>query len=258
MAGDLVKMTNQTIEAGAEVRVLFRGRQNAAGRSRLYPARSPHRITDRRLIRKVNAANGRAKRAFDLMLSSLLLLFLAPAFLTTALAIKFNDPGPVFYRHTRIGRKGKRFACLKFRTMATDSEARLAHLLATDPHAAAEWLETQKLRADPRVTSIGAFLRKTSLDELPQLWNVLKGDMSMIGPRPITRDELARYGRDRKYYLLVRPGISGLWQISGRSSVSYDRRVQFDREYLEDWSWGRELKIAALTLPAVVMTRDAC
>lgn len=251
-------MTNQTIEAGAEVRVLFRGRQKATERYRLYPARSPHRITDRRLIRKVRAANGRFKRAFDVVLSSLLLLFLAPALLTIAIAVKVSDPGPVFYRHRRLGRKGKRFGCLKFRTMAADAEARLARLLETNPHAATEWLETQKLRTDPRVTRIGAFLRKTSLDELPQLWNVLKGEMSMIGPRPITREEIARYGRDRKYYLLVRPGISGLWQVSGRSSVSYDRRVQFDREYLEDWSWGQEIRIAALTIPAVLMTRDAC
>jgi exopolysaccharide production protein ExoY len=251
-------MTNQTIEAGAEVRALFRGRQNASGRYRLYPARSPHRITDRRLIRKVKLANGRAKRAFDVVLASLLLLFLAPAFLTIAIAMKISDPGPVFFRHTRLGRKGKRFSCIKFRTMASDSEQRLAHLLATDPRAAAEWRESQKLRDDPRITAIGSFLRKTSLDELPQLWNVVKGQMSMIGPRPITRDELSRYGRDRKYYLLVRPGISGLWQISGRSSVSYDRRVQFDREYLEDWSWGQELRIAVMTLPAVLLTRDAC
>jgi exopolysaccharide production protein ExoY len=250
-------MTNQTVEAGAEVRVLFRDRQNAVGRYRLYPARSPHRITDRRLIRKARAANGRTKRAFDLTLACLLLIFLSPALLTIALMIKLSDGGPVFYRHRRIGRRGKRFGCIKFRTMAVDSEARLQQLLATNPHAAAEWLETQKLRDDPRVTSIGAFLRKTSLDELPQLWNVIQGEMSMIGPRPITRDELARYGRDRRFYLLVRPGISGLWQVSGRSSVSYDRRVQFDREYLEEWSWSQEFRIAAMTLPAVFLNRDA-
>ncbi|GAM96403.1 undecaprenyl-phosphate galactosephosphotransferase [alpha proteobacterium U9-1i] len=215
-------------------------------------------MTDRRLIRKARLANGRAKRFFDVVLASLLLAFLMPALLTIAAAIKLTDPGPIFYRHKRLGRRGKRFGCIKFRTMAVDSEARLRHLLETDPNAAAEWLESQKLRNDPRVTRIGAFLRKTSLDELPQLWNVIKGEMSMIGPRPITRDELARYGRDRRFYLLVRPGISGLWQVSGRSSVSYDRRVQYDREYLEEWSWFQELRIAALTLPAVMFARDAC
>jgi len=251
-------MANQMIETGSAVRIPFRGRQNAGERYRAAEARVAHRITDRRLIRKVRAANGRLKRAFDFAVAASALLFLAPAFLTIAILIRLNDKGPILYRHTRVGRQGERFECLKFRTMATDSEERLAHILLTDPHAAAEWQEGQKLRNDPRITKIGAFLRKTSLDELPQLWNVIKGEMSMIGPRPITRDELARYGRDRRFYLLVRPGISGLWQVSGRSSVSYDRRVQLDREYLEEWSWGQEIKIAALTLPAVFSSRDAC
>jgi len=250
-------MANQMIETGSAVRIPFRGRQNAGERYRAAEARVAHRITDRRLIRKVRAANGRLKRAFDFAVAASALFFLAPAFLTIAILIRLNDKGPILYRHTRVGRQGERFECLKFRTMATDSEERLAHILLTDPHAAAEWQEGQKLRNDPRITKIGAFLRKTSLDELPQLWNVLRGDMSIIGPRPITRAELNRYGRDRRYYLLVRPGITGLWQVSGRSSTGYERRIRFDREYLEEWSWLGEFWILLMTIPAVLKTEDA-
>jgi exopolysaccharide production protein ExoY len=251
-------MANQMIETGSAVRIPFRGRQKAAERYRMAEARAAHRITDRRLIRKVKAANGPAKRAFDLAVATLGLLFLLPAFVTIALLIKLTDNGPILYRHTRVGRQGERFECLKFRTMATDAEERLAHILIEDPNAAEEWQETQKLRDDPRITAMGAFLRKSSLDELPQLWNVLRGDMSIIGPRPITRAELNRYGKERRYYLLVRPGITGLWQVSGRSSTGYEKRIRYDREYLEEWSWLGEFWILLMTIPAVLNTRDAC
>jgi len=252
-------MANQMIEAGSAVRIPFRGRQNAADRYRMAEARVAHRITDRRLIRKVRAANGRLKRAFDVVVTATALIFLTPVFLTVAALIKLTDPsGPVFYRHTRVGRHGARFSCLKFRTMATDAEERLAHILLTDPHAAEEWQTTQKLRKDPRITKVGAFLRKTSLDELPQLLNVMRGEMSIVGPRPITRAELNRYGRERRYYLLVRPGITGLWQVSGRSSVGYEKRIRYDREYLEEWSWLGEFWILLMTIPAVLNTEDAC
>ena len=251
-------MANQMIETGSAVRIPFRGREKAGDRYRLAEARVAHRITDRRLIRKVKAANGRLKRAFDLAGATLALVFLAPALLTIALLVKLTDRGPILYRHTRVGRQGERFECLKFRTMAMDAEERLARILLDDPHAAEEWQETQKLRNDPRVTAIGAFLRKSSLDELPQIWNVLLGDMSIIGPRPITRAELNRYGKDRRYYLLVRPGITGLWQVSGRSSTGYEKRIRYDREYLEEWSWLGEFWILLMTIPAVLNTRDAC
>jgi exopolysaccharide production protein ExoY len=250
-------MANQMIETGSAIRIPFRGCQNAAERYRTAEARVAHRITDRRLIRKVRAANGRLKRAFDFAVAALTLVFLAPALLTIAVLIKLTDPGPVLYRHTRVGRQGERFECLKFRTMATDSEERLARILLDDPYAAEEWQSNQKLRDDPRVTPIGAFLRKSSLDELPQLWNVVRGDMSIIGPRPITRAELNRYGRERRYYLLVRPGITGLWQVSGRSSTGYDKRIRYDREYLEEWSWLGEFWILLMTVPAVLNTGDA-
>jgi exopolysaccharide production protein ExoY len=251
-------MANQMFETGSAVRIPFREQHNVGERYRAADARAAHRITDPRLIRKARAANGRLKRAFDFAIAALALLFLAPAFLTIALLIKAGDRGPVFYRHTRVGRQGERFPCFKFRTMATDSEERLANILLTDPRAAAEWQEGQKLKNDPRITRIGAFLRKTSLDELPQFWNVLRGDMSVVGPRPITRAELNRYGKDRRYYLLVRPGITGLWQVSGRSSTGYERRIRYDREYLEEWSWLGEFWIILMTIPALLNTDDAC
>jgi len=251
-------MANQMIETGSAVRIPFRGRQNTAERHRGAEARKAHRITDRRLIAKVRAANGRSKRVFDMLVAAVALVFFAPAFLTIALLIKLTDPGPVLFKHTRVGRRGKRFDCLKFRTMKTDSEERLAHILLTDPQAAAEWEAGQKLRNDPRVTWFGTFLRKSSLDELPQLLNVLRGEMSLVGPRPVTRAELNRYGKDRRYYLLVRPGITGLWQVSGRSSTGYEKRISLDREYLEEWSWLGEIWIILMTIPAVLKTRDAC
>lgn len=180
-------MANQMIEAGSAVKIPFRSPQNAAERFRTAEARVAHRITDRRLIRKVRAANGRAKRAFDFAVATLALIFLLPLFVTIALLIKLNDGGPIFYSHRRIGRHGERFWCLKFRTMAVDADERLADILLSDPRAAEEWQSTQKLRRDPRVTALGTFLRKSSIDELPQLWNVIRGEMSIIGPRPITR-----------------------------------------------------------------------
>jgi exopolysaccharide production protein ExoY len=255
--GTKTSMSNHMIEPESALRRPVRSRQNAGDRFRAAEARVAHRITDRRLIEKVHAANGPAKRVFDIIVASLALIFLSPAFLTIALIIKLADGGPIFFRHMRIGRQGSRFECLKFRTMAVNSDERLAQLLAMDPRAAEEWQETQKLRTDPRITNIGVFLRKSSFDELPQLWNVLRGDMSIIGPRPITRSELNRYGRDRRFYLLVRPGITGLWQVSGRSNTTYERRVHLDREYLEEWSWLGEFWILLMTIPAVFRTDEA-
>jgi exopolysaccharide production protein ExoY len=251
-------MANQMIEAGSAIRLPFRSRQGAAERFRATEARLTHRIINRRLAKKVRAANGVAKRAFDLIVASAALLFFSPAILTIILLIKVTDPGPILFRHTRVGRRGERFDCLKFRTMATDSEEQLAHILLTDPIAAEEWQNGQKLSNDPRITRLGRILRKSSLDELPQLFNVLRGEMSVIGPRPITRAELNRYGKDRRYYLLVRPGMTGLWQVSGRSSTGYDKRIGYDREYLEEWSWLGELWILLMTIPAILNTRNAC
>lgn len=222
------------------------------------PRDVPHRVTDPRLVLTARRANGRLKRAMDILLSLSAIIFLSPAFITIAIAMLFLDRGPLLYSHPRIGRHGRVFKCHKFRSMAVDAQERLAHLLATDAAAAAEWRETQKLRDDPRVTKLGRFLRKTSLDELPQFFNVLAGEMSLVGPRPITRAELERYGRERRYYLLVRPGITGLWQVSGRSNASYSRRVKMDRQYLECWTLFGDLMILLKTVPAVLATDDAC
>jgi lipopolysaccharide/colanic/teichoic acid biosynthesis glycosyltransferase len=170
--------------------------------------------------------------------------------------IKLGDGGAVFFEHPRVGRYGRMFGCLKFRTMVADSAGALQRHLMANPAAAQEWRETQKLTDDPRITRIGRFLRATSLDELPQLINVLRGEMSLVGPRPVTKEELEeRYARDRRYYLLVRPGLTGLWQVSGRNRVSYARRIELDREYVREWSFIRDIKILFRTID-VVLKRD--
>jgi exopolysaccharide production protein ExoY len=167
-------------------------------------------------------------------LTALLVIFLlSPLLLYIAWRIAREDGAPITYGHYRVGQRGQLFRCLKFRTMVRDSQAVLAELLRTDPAARAEWERDHKLRSDPRVTPIGRMLRKTSLDELPQLFNILRGEMNFVGPRPVTMAELARYGNRRRHYLSVRPGLTGLWQVSGRNNTSYDERVEFDSEYVE-------------------------
>jgi Undecaprenyl-phosphate galactose phosphotransferase WbaP len=200
---------------------------------------------------------GRAmKIGLDFIVAALALLLLSPLLLAIAGIVK-ADGGPALYAQTRVGRAGRRFRCLKFRTMVVDAEQRLRELLAADTAAAAEWASTRKLIADPRVTGIGALLRRTSLDELPQLLNVLTGDMSLVGPRPIVEAELARYADDVASYRAVRPGITGLWQVSGRSQTSYARRVQLDVQYVKNWSLPRDLAILLRTIPAVLSRRGA-
>jgi exopolysaccharide production protein ExoY len=196
------------------------------------------------------------KVGLDFLIAVLALVFLSPLLLVVAAFVK-ADGGPVLYGQARIGRNGRRFRCLKFRTMAVDAERQLQALLASDPVAAREWAETQKLTSDPRVTSIGAVLRRTSLDELPQLLNVVRGEMSLVGPRPIIDDEVERYAADIATYCAVRPGLTGLWQVSGRSRTSYARRVQLDVSYVRNWSLLRDLSILLRTIPAVLLRRGA-
>lgn len=246
-----MEMANQLIDVGSELWSAQQNRQRTLARAKNDP-RTAHRITDPRLVMIVRRANGRTKRGFDILAALAGLIFFLPTFLTIALITKLTSKGPVFYAHPRLGRHGRIFKCLKFRTMAPDAAERLAALLVSDPQAAKEWRESQKLRRDPRVTAFGRFLRKSSLDELPQFWNVLVGDMSLVGPRPITRAELERYGAQRRYYLLVRPGITGLWQVSGRSNTNYDRRIAFDRKYVENWSLTEDIAIVLKTVPAVL------
>jgi lipopolysaccharide/colanic/teichoic acid biosynthesis glycosyltransferase len=205
--------------------------------------------------RDPRASGGDATRALDIVLAGSLLVFLAPLMLLIALLIWMGDGGWPLFGHRRIGRNGVTFACLKFRSMVPDAEARLERLLATDPVARREWQTDHKLRHDPRITPLGGFLRRSSLDELPQLINVLRGEMSMVGPRPIVESEIRRYGYGFKHYCAVRPGITGLWQVSGRNNLSYRRRVALDRLYVRSRSFNRDIAIMALTVPAV-LTRN--
>ncbi len=196
------------------------------------------------------------KRVFDAVAALGLLLVLAPLMVFIALAVK-SDGGPVFYRHRRIGLGGRSFGCMKFRTMVTDADARLAALLADDPAARAEWAATQKLKSDPRVTRIGRFLRQWSFDELPQLFNVLAGSMSLVGPRPVVQSEVAHYGDRIRYYLACRPGLTGLWQVSGRSDTTYGERVRLDQRYAQSWSIALDIRILLATVTTVAKRAGA-
>jgi undecaprenyl-phosphate galactose phosphotransferase len=197
-----------------------------------------------------------AKRAFDIAVASLLIVTLAPLLLAIAIMVR-RGGGPALYRHKRIGFEGRRFGCLKFRSMDLNGDRILADLLANDADAAAEWAATQKLRNDPRITPIGRLLRRTSLDELPQLLNVLRGDMSLVGPRPVVQSELSFYGENADYYMLARPGVTGLWQVSGRSDTSYDQRVRLDVWYVRNWTLWHDLAILMKTVPVVLLRRGA-
>lgn len=185
------------------------------------------------------------------------LLFFAPFIGLIALAILVSEGGPVFFAHKRIGRDGREFNCLKFRTMAVDAEARLAKLLASDREAAAQWKANQKLDDDPRITCIGEFFRKTSLDELPQFWNVLMGDMSIVGPRPIVASETHHYGEFLPDYQSVKPGITGYWQVNGRSLTTYEERVEMDVEYLRSRTFKKDIGIILKTVKVMLLGSGA-
>ncbi len=196
------------------------------------------------------------KRTFDVVVAGLLLVLLAPLFLLMSFLIR-RDGGKAFYGHTRIGRNGKSFRCLKFRSMRMDADKVLQDLLARDAGARAEWEKDFKLKNDPRITPIGRFLRKTSLDELPQLINVIKGEMSLVGPRPVVSAELDRYGDYARLYLQVFPGITGLWQVSGRNDTSYNERVSLDAWYVQNWSIWYDIAILFKTINVVLNQRGA-
>lgn len=196
------------------------------------------------------------KVVFDVTAAAAMLAILSPLMLLIALAVKL-DGGPVFYAHKRLGVGRSRFGCLKFRSMRTDSGAMLAQVLRDDPAKAAEWAMTQKLRDDPRITRVGALLRATSLDELPQLINVLRLEMSLVGPRPIVDEEVVHYGKDIAHYYRARPGLTGLWQVSGRSDVGYRQRVQLDMRYIKNWTLWHDFVILCRTVPAVLKRTGA-
>jgi undecaprenyl-phosphate galactose phosphotransferase len=199
-------------------------------------------------------AAGLRKRLLDIAGAAALLTLLSPLFIVI-IALTLRSGGPIFFGHRRIGASGQPFKCWKFRTMVPDADRVLAQLLATDPEARAEWERDFKLRHDPRVTKVGKFLRSTSLDELPQLFNVLMGDMSLVGPRPIVNDEIRRYGAAFHDYVRCRPGITGIWQISGRNDVGYGERVRMDSDYARNWSLLRDLRVLLRT-PSAVLRRS--
>ncbi|HDH1555740.1 TPA: undecaprenyl-phosphate galactose phosphotransferase WbaP [Klebsiella quasipneumoniae subsp. similipneumoniae] len=194
------------------------------------------------------------KRIFDIVGSLCIIIILSPALIYISRKVKV-DGGPAIYGHERIGKDGRPFKCLKFRSMVVNSKDVLEQLLATDVNARKEWDATFKLKNDPRITKIGGFLRRTSLDELPQLFNVLKGEMSLVGPRPIITAELERYNEEVDYYLLSKPGMTGLWQVSGRSDVDYETRVYLDAWYVKNWSMWNDIAILFKTI-AVVLKKD--
>lgn len=198
-----------------------------------------------------------AKRLGELALALLILLVAAPILLAVALLIWTEDGGPIFFSQPRLGRGGKHFRCLKLRTMSVDASALLARLLENSADAREEWERDHKLKSDPRITRLGRFLRKTSIDEIPQLFNVIRGDMSLVGPRPIVDAEVVRYGRRFEAYCTVRPGITGLWQVKGRNDVSYRRRVAIDTIYCANKSFGLDLRIVAATVPVVLFRRGS-
>ncbi|MBQ6471634.1 MAG: septum formation protein Maf [Victivallales bacterium] len=191
------------------------------------------------------------KKILDLSVSLLLLLLLWPLFLLLAMLVRLSSGGPVIYASHRLGLQGRPFRIYKFRTMVSHAEDMLEQTLSESPEKAQEWRRRFKISQDPRVTPVGRFLRKTSLDELPQLWNVLRGEMSLVGPRPIVDEERQRYGLPYELLAQARPGMTGLWQVSGRSRLSYSRRVALDTDYLLHWSIGRDLGILLRTIPVV-------
>ncbi len=201
--------------------------------------------------------NGIGKRLLDLAISIPACIALLPVFLFTALAIKLEDGGPVFYQQKRIGRGGHLFPMLKFRSMRPDADVALEELLARCATSRNEWAEFQKLRRDPRITRIGRFLRASSIDELPQLINVLLGHMSIVGQRPILPSQRDAYGIHMPGYERARPGITGLWQIRGRSKLNFEARAIYGSEYINTWSLWNDVKIVALTVPAVLFSKDA-
>jgi lipopolysaccharide/colanic/teichoic acid biosynthesis glycosyltransferase len=196
-------------------------------------------------------------RTLDLAIAILGIAFLLPLFVSVALVLAFQN-GPILIGHRRIGLGGHSFKCLKFRSMVIDADERLARLLREDHVARDEWARNHKLRNDPRVTRVGRFLRRSSLDELPQLFNVLKGEMSIVGPRPIVEAEIARYGRRIAKYYSVKPGITGIWQVSGRNDVAYRTRVAMDCLYARSVRPSLYLWLVVATIPAVLSRRGSC
>ena len=216
-------------------------------------------IAKRRLKKLSLQASKRAivaKRLFDIIFSSLVLIFFSPIYLILALLIALSSQGPIFYVQKRVGKNHKTFNCLKFRTMINNADEVLESIMAQSPQLREEFEKTFKLKEDPRITRIGKFLRLTSLDEFPQFWNVLKGDMSVVGPRPLVPEELYKYGNRIDRVLTIRPGITGLWQVSGRNDIPYPQRVNIDVYYVNYYSWWLDLWIIFKTIGVIIFPRN--
>ena len=207
-------------------------------------------------IRISRYCESKGKRLFDFVTSLISLIVLFPFLFAVFTAVKVTSPGPAFYGHIRTGKNAQTFKCWKFRTMVVDAQERLDELLK-DPKVAAEWADTQKLKYDPRVTSIGHVLRKLSIDEFPQLWNILIGEMSVVGPRPVTEKELSRYGADVGYYLSTTPGLTGPWQVGGRSNTTYEERVELDKSYSITANFWGDLVLIIRTVGVLFGDRNA-
>ncbi len=200
---------------------------------------------------------GTVKRAVDIAIALVAIILLSPLLIGVAVLVQWTSPGPILFGHSRVGFGGRTFRCWKFRSMVTNGDVVLSNHLKINFDAQREWAETLKLRHDPRVTPLGGVLRKLSIDELPQLLNVLAGEMSIVGPRPIVADEVRRYGASLGHYLRTRPGLTGLWQVSGRSDVGYRKRVLLDRFYTSNWSLLKDIAIILRTIPAVLRARGS-
>jgi lipopolysaccharide/colanic/teichoic acid biosynthesis glycosyltransferase len=197
-----------------------------------------------------------AKRLFDVIFSLSVLILFLPLYLLLAMLIAISSPGPIFYVQERVGKNYKPFGCLKFRTMVANADEMLLDIIETSPHLREEFEDNFKLKQDPRITAIGRFLRLTSLDEFPQFWNVLKGDMSVVGPRPLVPEELPKYGRHMDKILTIRPGITGLWQVSGRNDIPYPHRVQIDVYYVNFRNFWLDLWLIVKTIGVIISPKN--
>lgn len=217
------------------------------------------RANVRRRVRTVTLSglNGEFfKRLFDIVFSLAVLIIFSPVYLLLALLIALASPGSVFYVQERVGKDYRRFGCLKFRTMVENADEVLVEMMSTYPQIRQEFESNFKLKQDPRITWIGRFLRLTSLDEFPQFWNVLKGDMSVVGPRPLVPEELSKYGRHIDKVLTIRPGLTGLWQVSGRNDIPYPRRVQIDVYYVNFRNFWMDLWVIFKTIGVVIFPKN--
>lgn len=228
-------------------------------RSRTFLKRGQQKKTPRVKLKglSLQGINGEfAKRLFDILFSLLVLILFSPVYLILALVIALSSRGPIFYVQERVGKNYKPFNCIKFRTMVSNADEILIQMMETSPHLQQEFEANFKLKKDPRITKIGRFLRITSLDEFPQFWNVLKGDMTVVGPRPLVSEELPKYGCYIDQILTIRPGITGLWQVSGRNDIPYPRRVQIDLYYVKFRTFWLDLWIVLKTIGVVVIPKD--